>query len=289
MVNEYPVIIVDFNNLFFRTFRIPYKEEEEYSSYQREDNINNYFKNIDLISETFEINGKPPKIIMVSDFQIDESKERLSSKYYRRQIYPEYKANRKTKRPEIVEDMKTLISMLKTYRDDLHLISVPGYEADDLVGAVINLFSDRRILLVSNDGDWAINLKQDKVDIYKGSVKLLSPMGDIEIETEQSFIEEKGYSPNPGVLIYKSIRGDAGDNIPKGVLRLPEELVIHSASTYKTVDELIEKSLTDEIYPQKWKDKIQESAAKLRLNEKLVGRLDIKEDILNNTYSCMRG
>lgn len=288
-MDKYDVAILDFNNIFFKTYIIPWKDEDEYTDAQRQQNLKNFLAYMQGLDNWL---GEDTKFVMVSDFSIDPNFEKLSSKHYRRQIYPEYKANRKPKRPEVAEDMATVIDVLKTYRDDLHLISVPGYEADDLVGELLDMFKGKRICLVSNDGDWCVNLKQGEVDILKVGLKDLYGIPNSScIITEEKFKLENEYSPNPGVLIYKCIRGDSGDNIPKGVLRMPEPLVLHCAQAYSSVDQMIQDSQNDDFIPEKWKEKIVEGASQLKLNEKLVGRMRLKEDIdiLDYNYDCVGG
>ncbi len=289
-VKNYDLIIVDFNNLYFRTATIPYNDFEEYTQMQREDNIHNCLKTLDALSETFSKEGFPAKMVVVSDVKIMEEQENISSRAKRQQISAEYKAHRKTKRPEIYEDLKVLIEQMKTYRDDLHLISVPQFEADDLVYPILELFPDKRAVLVSNDEDWCVNLVENKVDVYKGAIKNFSPYMPIEITTFQSYKQEKGFSPDTGLIIYKMIRGDTSDNIAKGVLRLPIKVVIELANCCSCTDDILQKAKDNaDFIPPQWREKIIENEAQLRLNEALVRRIPLDQDILANTYSCMRG
>lgn len=95
-----------------------------------------------------------------------------SPPYLRSTLYPEYKADRKTtKKPDWYPAVRPTFDMVDKFLEQLHCTpwSIPGFEADDLIAAVIKQqhFEYDKILVLSNDDDLFQLLNYSKVLLLK--------------------------------------------------------------------------------------------------------------------------
>lgn len=127
-----------------------------------------------------------------------------SKKYWRRDIFPLYKSNRKKDRDKSPFDWTLIFETLNKIRDELKVyfpykvLDVEGAEADDIIGVLAaRMSSHEEILILSSDKDF--------VQLQKYSnVKQYSPILKRYLETD-----------NPHLYVKEHIiRGDRGDGIP---------------------------------------------------------------------------
>jgi len=125
---------------------------------------------------------------------------------WRKEVFPEYKANRRKNRENDITDWKTLFELLHEMREDLtkyfpyKVMHVDSAEADDIIGVLVeerqNRFPSPPTLILSSDKDF-IQLQK-----YQG-VRQWSPL------------QKKFIVGDPVESLYdKTIRGDAGDGVP---------------------------------------------------------------------------
>lgn len=127
-----------------------------------------------------------------------------SKKYWRRDVFPHYKAGRKKLREKSTLDWDLIFSVLNETKEDLKtifpykVVEVEGAEADDVIGTLVpRLAANEPVLIVSSDGDFK------QLHQY-GRVKQYNPMLGIYVK-----------SPNPQLeLKEKILTGDKGDGIP---------------------------------------------------------------------------
>jgi hypothetical protein len=130
-------------------------------------------------------------------------------KYWRKEFFPFYKANRKKNREKSDLDWHMIFDMLAKFKQELKenfpykVVDVEGAEADDIIGTLVprHIMSEN-ILIISSDGDFP------QLQMYNGTshftVKQYNP-------SQKKFI----VSFNPlEELKEKIIRGDKGDGIP---------------------------------------------------------------------------
>lgn len=138
----------------------------------------------------------------------------------RKNLYPEYKANRNIQRltnygafhtkEEEQESIFNQINRLIYYLQclPLTLISIDGLEADDLISYNTNKYSQleecKSIIIMSADQDF-MQLVSEKIHIYSPVKK--------KIYTPKMVLEEYKIHPN-NFLIYKTLMGDNSDNLP---------------------------------------------------------------------------
>lgn len=190
----------------------------------------------------------------------------------------EYKSHRLTKKAKefLYKDLEYLKEILKHYDDSFRVVWKEGCEADDLVKPVLDTLDinkDKMCLLVSVDMDWSRSTS-DYIHWYNYS----------EVVGRDFFKKKYGFDPKgKNVQLYKAIRGDSSDGIKSAVKNIPEKIVIDIIENFKDVDDLM-RNLWETDYSDKWKRKIQENEAQLRLNYRLVDFIDIEENIKECIY-----
>ena len=164
----------------------------------------------------------------------------------RKEIYPEYKANRKSAPPDFYEQVPILKELLEVLGWPLY--ELDGYEADDIMGAFAHqakglnletklITSDLDMLQLIKDGNTEIlTIKKGFSDITKFNQKAFEDKYGIEVE---QFID------------YKALMGDSSDNIP-GVAGIGPKAAKELLNEYQTLD-LIYENLWK--LPQKYKKK----------------------------------
>ena len=121
---------------------------------------------------------------------------------WRKEVFPEYKANRRKNRENDITDWKTLFELLHEMREELgkyfpyKVMHVDSAEADDIIGVLVDHCEENPTLILSSDKDF-IQLQK-----YQG-VRQWSPL------------QKKFVVGDPAESLYdKTIRGDTGDGVP---------------------------------------------------------------------------
>lgn len=127
-----------------------------------------------------------------------------SKHYWRRDIFPFYKAHRKKDREKSEFDWHLIFETLNKIRDELkeyfpyRVIEVDGAEADDIIAVLTaRLSPSEDILILSSDKDFVQLQKYSNVSQYSPILKRF-----VKTENPQEYIKEH------------IIRGDKGDGIP---------------------------------------------------------------------------
>ncbi len=124
--------------------------------------------------------------------------------YWRREIFPHYKAGRKKAREASGHDWNTIFECLNKIRDELRdhspykVVTVETCEADDIIATLVQKFSaTQKIMILSSDKDFAQLQKFPNVEQFSPILK--------------KYIKE----PLPAAQLKQMIiRGDKGDGIP---------------------------------------------------------------------------
>ena len=126
-----------------------------------------------------------------------------SRHYWRRDIFPEYKASRKKGRENNQEQWDKIFNFLgrlkKEFKEMLpyKFIEVYGAEADDIIGTLCREYQDQKTMIISGDKDFIQLQKYDNVSQYSPITKKMV----------------NGH--NPSTYIKEHIlKGDTGDGIP---------------------------------------------------------------------------
>lgn len=159
-----------------------------------------------------------------------------SKNYWRRKLFPYYKANRKKSQAESELDWKAIFECLNKIKSELktyfpyRIIEIEGAEADDIIGTLCMEFgnTNTKILILSGDKDF------QQLQRY------------INIEQFDPIRKKKIVCKNPDQFLMEHIlKGDSGDGIPN-VLSEDNCFVVGSRQkplTQKRMDELTQVGL----------------------------------------------
>jgi 5'-3' exonuclease len=201
-----------------------------------------------------------PEIILACD----------NRKYWRKEVFPFYKAGRKKAREKSDLDWHLIFDMLAKFKLELKenfpykVIDVEGAEADDIIGTLVPRHATHEnILILSSDGDFLQLQKYPNVKQYNPSQKKFVISKDPALELKE-----------------KIIRGDKGDGIPN--IFSPSDCFVRDlrqkAITQKTLDKFLSEN---------WLEYEETDKANFIRNQTLIDLSyipsDVKEKIIN-TY-----
>lgn len=187
--NNNTVLLVDGLNL---SFRFKHKRQRNFGP--------DYLRTIDSLAASYGCS----KIIVCSD---------KGGSSYRKEIYPEYKGNRKEKfDQQTEEEEQEFLQFLADYEDALDLVSTSypviryqGVEADDLIAAICKN---------STLPIWIISTDKDLDQLIAENISRFSYITRKEV-TYRNFKETYGCTPEEYISV-KVLQGDTGDNV-KGI------------------------------------------------------------------------
>lgn len=188
----------------------------------------------------------------------------------RKLIDPSYKLNRNPKPKSFYRSLDYLRLILLNSSPQNTIVYGTGYEADDIAPYVIDSLDSSPCLVVSEDLDWS------RLIGWKGR-KVHHLMKD-KIFDSVRFNQNFDFEPSvEKITLYKAIRGDSTDNIPIGIRGLQKDKVIRLIEDFSTVDDMLYNVDHIEYLSPLMRDRMKESAARLRLNQSLVEFIPIKE------------
>lgn len=180
-----------------------------------------------------------------------------SSKTFRNEIYPDYKANR-TAPPEDLVPQFGLIRQA-TIAFDLPCIEMQGFEADDLIATYTRqaLAAGGDVTIISSDKD-LMQLVGPKVTLYDTMKDRRLGIPDV--------IEKWGVPPEK-MIDLQSLTGDSIDNVP-GVPGIGPKTAATLLDEYGDLETLIARA--GEIKQEKRREGILANIDKIRLSKQLV-------------------
>ncbi|MEX0957199.1 MAG: DNA polymerase I [Rhizobiaceae bacterium] len=180
-----------------------------------------------------------------------------SSKTFRHELYPEYKANRSEPPEDLVPQFGLIRQATKAF--NLPCIEMEGYEADDLIATYARLMTENggETTIISSDKD-LMQLVNDHVDMY-------DPMKDREIGIAE--VVEKWGVPPEKMIDLQALTGDSVDNVP-GVPGIGPKTAAQLLEEFGDLDGLLERA--GEIKQQKRRENLIEHAEKARISRELV-------------------
>jgi DNA polymerase-1 len=180
-----------------------------------------------------------------------------SSKSFRNEIYPQYKAQR----PDAPEDLVPQFGLIRqaTAAFNVACIEQDNYEADDLIATYARQAeaAGATVRIVSSDKD-LMQLVTDQVALY-------DTMKDKEIGRDQ-VIEKFGVPPEK-VIEVQALAGDSVDNIP-GVPGIGVKTGAQLIEEYGDLETLLSRA--EEIKQPKRREKLIEFADQARISKQLV-------------------
>ncbi|PZF76472.1 DNA polymerase I [Aestuariivirga litoralis] len=180
-----------------------------------------------------------------------------SSKSFRNDIYPQYKAQR----PEPPADLRPQFGLIRqaTRAFNVACVEQANYEADDLIATYARqaVEAGATCRIVSSD--------KDLMQLIRPGVALYDTMKDREVG-EPEVLEKFGVTPDKVVDI-QALAGDSVDNVP-GVPGIGVKTAAQLITEYGDLETLLARA--PEIKQQKRRENLIEFAEQARISKKLV-------------------
>ena len=194
---------------------------------------------------------------------------------YRKEIYPEYKANRKERYAEQTEqEAKEFEMFMAEFQDTLTLIKQKypvfhfrGVEADDIAAYITLNFDFDDCWLVSSDKDWDL-LINDKVSRFSTVTRKETTVHNWD---EHYDFEIEDY------ITFKCLTGDKGDNVP-GVPGVGPKRAVQLMEQYGTVFDIYDACPIEGKY--KYIQAVNENADQLLTNVELMDLVTYSEEAI---------
>src|SRR6185312_6778312 len=193
---------------------------------------------------------------------------------FRHERYPAYKATREKLGEELQADfdrgMERIKSLLEAY--NVPVISLAGYEADDVIGTMARLGVSAGLEVVVVSGD------KDFQQLVRPGVRLLNPGRGGPAGVEEQWVTTENASERLGVppdrvTDYLALVGDSSDNIP-GVKGIGDKTAVELVATYGTLENILANAPT--ITKKRPREALLSQADVARLSKELVS---IREDL----------
>lgn len=196
---------------------------------------------------------------------------------FRKEIYPEYKANRDATPEDIKKSIPYIKNILKGYK--IPILEQVGFEADDLAGSLSKKFSSEKyeIYLMTSDKDY-LQLIDENISVYKPKSK----KHDVQIITPEIFKEKYGLKNPEQYIEVLALAGDSADNVP-GIPGVGEITALKLLNKFGSIEEIYNN--IDKLSP-KQKKKFIENKDLVELSKKLVTiKIDIPINLTDNDIS----
>ena len=125
-------------------------------------------------------------------------------KTFREEIYPEYKAHRPPMPDDLRSQIEPLHAVIKAM--GLPLISIPGVEADDVIGTLATQASKAGMPVLISTGD------KDMAQLVDPNITLINTMTNVVMDPA-GVLDKFGIGPEL-IIDYLALMGDKVDNIP---------------------------------------------------------------------------
>jgi DNA polymerase-1 len=193
---------------------------------------------------------------------------------FRHERYPAYKATREKLTEELQADfdrgMERIKELLDAYR--IPIISLRGYEADDVIGTLAAKGVEAKLNIVVVSGD------KDFQQLVKPGVWLLNPGRGGPAGVEEHWVGMENASERLGVppdrvIDYLALVGDSSDNIP-GVKGIGDKTACELVAQYGSLESILEHA--SEITKKRPREALLQFADNARLSKELV---TIRDDL----------
>ena len=193
---------------------------------------------------------------------------------FRHEKFPAYKATREKLTEELQSDfdrgMERIREILDAYR--IPIISLKGYEADDVIGtlAMQGAASGVNVVVVSGDKDFQ--------QLVRPGVWLLNPGRGGPASVEENWVSVENGSERLGVapsLVtdFLALVGDSSDNVP-GVRGIGEKTAQELVNSYGSIENILEHAA--ELTKKRPREALLEQGDMARLSKELV---TIRQDL----------
>lgn len=200
----------------------------------------------------------------------------LKAPTFRHKAVSSYKANRKGMPDELAMQMPKIKEILSEL--GVKIIEAEGYEADDILGTISDIFSrsGNECFILTGDRD-SFQLIRDNVTVRLAGIK------ETRVYTPEKIREEYGVEPEQMIDV-KALMGDSSDNI-SGVKGIGEKTALSLIQKYGDIKNLYDGFREDEELSNGVKAKLEvgeQQAVESRFLAKIVLNVPIDTDV--NAY-----
>jgi 5'-3' exonuclease len=194
---------------------------------------------------------------------------------YRKEIFPEYKANRKERFADQTEqEAKEFEMFMAEFQDTLTLLKerhpvfhFRGVEADDIAAYITQKINYDECWLISSDKDWDL-LISDKVSRFSTVTRKETTVHNWD---EHYDFEIEDY------ISFKCLCGDKGDNVP-GVPGVGPKRAVQLMNQYGSIFDIYDACPLEGKY--KYIQAVNENAEQLLTNVELMDLITYNEDAI---------
>ncbi|MDH3353756.1 MAG: DNA polymerase I [Chromatiales bacterium] len=149
-------------------------------------------------------------------------------KTFRDDMFTEYKANRPPMPDELRQQIEPLYQVIEAM--GLPLISIPGVEADDVIGTLAQQAAKAGHQVLISTGD------KDIAQLVTDQITLINTMNNALLNP-QGVVDKFGVTPEQ-IIDYLALMGDTSDNIP-GIPKVGPKTAVKWLTQYGTLDEIV--------------------------------------------------
>jgi len=193
---------------------------------------------------------------------------------FRHETYPAYKATREKLTEELQADFNRGMERISEILDafQIPVLSVKGYEADDVIGTLATQCTKASLNVVIVSGD------KDFQQLVRPGVWLLNPGRGGPANVEEQWVGVENASDRLGippalVIDYLALVGDSSDNVP-GVPGIGDKTARDLVTEFGSLESIL--TSVDKIAKKRPREALLEHAARARLSKELV---TIRDDL----------
>ncbi|MDR0915096.1 MAG: hypothetical protein LBM22_00070 [Endomicrobium sp.] len=152
------------------------------------------------------------------------------AKYFRHDIFQDYKSNRKPLENSLIDQMKIIRDGITAL--NIMQLEIKGYEADDLIATIVNQNSlyNIKIIVISGDKDILQLINDDRVKVWDDAKHIMYSTQEVK----------RKYGVTPRQLVdVLSLAGDIVDNIP-GIYGIGLKTAIKLIQQFGTLENLFD-------------------------------------------------
>ncbi|MFA6165573.1 MAG: DNA polymerase I [Gemmatimonadaceae bacterium] len=193
---------------------------------------------------------------------------------FRHELYPAYKATRERLEPELQVDFDEGVARVEQLLEGYHIpvLSLDGYEADDVIGTLARQAADAgvNVVIVSGDKDFA--------QLVRSNVWILNPWHGRPGQTTEKWYDTENISERLGVpaervIDFLALKGDSSDNVP-GVKGIGDKGATELIAKWGPLENML--AHVDDVEPTRSRNALREYGANGVLSKQLV---TIRDDL----------
>lgn len=196
-------------------------------------------------------------------------------KTFRHETFTDYKANRVAMPEDLSSQMPYIMRLCEAY--NLPMINVPGYEADDVIGALAVQIAAQGLqaVIVSNDKDMCQMVRDPAIVCMRQNsqvVKRKEPVPPVEW-CDEAWVEKKFGVPANQLVDLLGLMGDSIDNIP-GAPGIGAKGAVQIIQQFGSIENALQH--WEQVKHKTYRESLRDNAPLIRKSRELA---EIKTDI----------